>query len=322
MKNKRLLVSYIVFFFVVAAADVLSPAPFAAIPTLGHELIALSVIFGLVFFVGWRASAAALLGFSVVCCGWAIYQVFLYGWRPLSGIRPSAIFGSSNYLGGFVALCVFLAILIRPPKAVLAATISVNMLSLILSDSRAAIMALFFGLFWIAPARWRWAWLASPLGAAIILGLHGATGTTGRIKNLVLGISDFMYRPFLGWGQDSPHPSTYVHYYNIGIEWLVSAGIVGFAVFVWCAIETIVAAYRLPKSLRNPMLGLLTAYLVNGMAIYDTAGTSAVLLIAMSALMSLHPDESNRTVVQHDDKALLERGRRKSASGGPLGHER
>lgn len=301
----RLTVSLGLFGAAVAAADILSPASFATIPILRHELLCLAVLFGLVAAVGWRPTALLILWISAALAAWALYQA-VPNWRPMSGPRSSAIFGSPNYLGGFAALCIFLAFLVQLKGGLFKLMVGANALSLMLSTSRGAIIAAICGLFFVVPARWRWAWLASPLIGLIVLGLHGEFGTTNRIRNLTSGLSDFMYRPLLGWGQDSPHPSIGIHYYNIAIEWLVGTGVIGFALFLWCVTETFLAARKLPDATRPAMVGLLVAYLVNGMVIFDSLGTSTVLMLALSFLVVLNADKSRAPRVVHDHQALAE----------------
>lgn len=296
MHNKRLGVALLTFGAAISLADLLAPASFAAIPTLRNELIYLAILFGLLAVAGWRRVALLVLGSSVVCAVWAVWQQ-LPGWS----YRPAAIFGSPNYLGAFAMLCVFLTFMCGLKGWALKGIVGANIASVLMAGSRSAILGAACGVFFLVPKRWRLAWLMSPFAALVILGVHAPTGNQHRLRNLAGGYVDFLYRPFLGWGQDSPHPSLDVHYYNIALEWLVVGGLVGFFVFLWCVMETFLAARKMPDETRGPMFGLLVAYLVNGMFIYDTIGASTVLILALVMLVGLNADVPESAVIQNDD---------------------
>jgi hypothetical protein len=301
MHNKRLGIACLMFGATIAVADLLSPADFAVLPVLRNQLIFMALLFGLLALAGWRVVCCLVLGVSVFCAGWAAYQQFP-GWS----LRPATFFGSPNYLGAFAMMCVFLAFVCWLKGFLLKAVVGANAATLLMAGGRAALLGTACGMFFIVPKRWRLAWLMSPFLALVILGVHAPVGNSHRLRNLIAGFGDFLYRPFLGWGQDSPHPSIETHYYNIAMEWLVATGIVGFGLFLWCAAESFLAARKMPPDTRGPMIGLLVAYLVNGMFIYDTIGSSTVLILALVCLVGLDADKPNGAVIQNDHETLLE----------------
>lgn len=297
LASHRLAASYLALTAAALVSAIASPAAQFAFPQTALDLGVAVLFIGGSRWLGWRRVAAAIVLASVATFADALAQ---RGVLP----RPEGIFSSPNYLGAFAVLAIFLVLLVQLRPWLAAPAIAANLGSIALSQSRAAMLGLIAGLFFVLPRRWRWCYLGLPLALIVIGGLpHFHVDTLSpRIANWLIGCRVFLMRPLLGWGIGSPHPTMFKHFYNVELDWLVSVGLVGMAALAWACVETIRAGMALPQKARGPMLGLFAAYLGNGLLIYDSIGASLVLLVALARLVDR--DVSHAPLLVDDHQAL------------------
>lgn len=297
----RLWLSWAAFLVAIGLADLTSPVPATAVVAYDHLILVLAGAFIWAGAFGWRSAAAILLASSVAIAGIAVWQL---GYMA----RARGVFRSPTELAGFAVLCIFLALAFAPRRGwVTFALVYANGMSLALSQSRGAVLALLAGLLCVIPRRWRWAYLGLPLVLAALywspalseLGMRDSMGP--RLSLWLAAGKIALARPLTGWGQDAVLFWPVRGFYNVAADWLVAGGILGLAAFLWAAVCTLRAA-------RGPLRGLLVAYLANGMLTYDSAATVMPLLVALAAVaLEQRRVEDVAAVVDHGEP-LLDRG--------------
>jgi hypothetical protein len=224
---------------------------------------------------GWRRLLTAALVFSGLVAALAVAQVAL--WMP----RARGPFSSPNFLGAYAVLMFFLAAVLPPLAGNRWSTIAAaaNLLSLALSQSRGALMALGAGLvvLGLQNRRWRlWAALAAITAVNGIFFIR-PDSTNPRMAIWSLGWQAAQQRMVLGWGQGGVSISGLDRFYSIPLEWLIAGGIPSVALGVWL----LIAAWRADPALRP----FLAAWLVQGLVLFGHPATY-VPLIAVLAYLS------------------------------------
>lgn len=274
----RLYLSWATLALITAFADLTSPYP-QSVQTFAGMLAVVGIAAYVAATWGPRALVYPLLAGSVAMAILATWQM---GWGGF--LRARGIFPSPNYLGAFAALCFFLAAHGAQNSAPRSPRINrlwlgialANAGALVLSESRAALLGWAIGLFFAVPRRWRALWLSFPFALPAIYWFHfGAENTLEtRLALWRFAIVAFRQRPLTGWGQWPVIHGPIFPAYNIALDWLHMAGVLGVAAFVWAAAETFTAA-------KGPLRGLIAAYLVNGMLFFDSYASGLPLLAGM-----------------------------------------
>ena len=219
--------------------------------------------------------------------------------------RARGIFISPNFLGGYAALNIFLALIARSRLGA-----SVNLIMLLLSQSRGAILATAISsLVVVCPLtpKPRWPALAGLLGVttAIVGTISYARGwpllDEPRLGIWRLALQVGMHRPLLGWGQYGITLgfNQATNFYSIPIEWFVYTGIVGIAAGAWMLAEAIRASDR-------TSLAFLICWFVNGLTMGARPETSIALFTVLGLFASERRDVARRAVVINDHKPFLD----------------
>jgi len=239
----------------------------------------------------WRGLLTAALALSVAIAALAVAQMW---WMP----RARGPFASSNFLGAYAVLMFFLAVdrslYIQTPASayrpkvgasvagcILAST--ANFLSLALSQSRGAILALGAGLavMSLGVVRRRCALLAcccASLGAAIVI-RPGADEARGMIWRL--GWQAALQRPLTGWGQGGLVINGLDRFYSIPLEVFIASGILGVSAGAWL----LFAAAKVALKKGSPhLLAFLAAWFVQGLFLFSIPATSVLLVTVLAYL--------------------------------------
>jgi hypothetical protein len=245
---------------VLALADILGP---------GHDFSATEAALVLFLFcrwlgpVGWNRLLTAALWLSVGIAAMAVGQVIIN-----SGVRAWGPFNSPNYLGAYAVLMFWLAAVeangLRGRVLPLVAAAS-QLLSLALSQSRGALLALGAGLF---VTLYRKAPLvAGGVGLAVAsVALWIRPGNEeARIGLWRLGWQIAQQRLVLGWGQGFINVGGLNHFYSIPLDVLIWGGIPAIAAGAWL----LVAAWRAAPDYRP----FLAAWFVQGLFISGIPAT-------------------------------------------------
>ena len=116
-------------------------------------------------------------------------------------------------------------------------------------------------------------------------------------------------RPLLGWGQGVLKMGTVTRFYNVELDWFITAGLLGLGAFLWVITEAFIAISRIENAKEKAALAaFLVAYLVNGVFIYDTLVTNIPLYAVLIYLASEPRNVARRTSGVDDHEPLLNRG--------------
>lgn len=246
--------AFCTFVAIVALADWRGP---------GHDWGGLAALTGWFFLCrtlsprGWRWLFVAAMILSVAVAALAVAQVIL--WMP----RARGPFASPNFLGAYAVLMFFLAWHAGVAQLVeqgsckpqvarsnrgrwLHGIIIANLLSVALSQSRGALMALGAGLIVIAWScrRLRLAASLTTIAALAAIPFIRPGTTDPRMEIWSLGWQAAQQRLLLGWGQGGVAIGGLDSFYSIPLEWLLASGILGVAAGAWLLAEAALAAQR------------------------------------------------------------------------------
>jgi hypothetical protein len=270
---------------VLALADILGP---------GHDFGAVGsavVLFLLYRWLGprsWNRLLTALLWLSVGIAAMAAGQAIIN-----SGVRAWGPFNSPNYLGAYAVLMFFLAVAGSGGKtlALSARTLPVaaNLLSLALSQSRGALLALGAGLFVLAASGRKWQRVAASISSiaimiAVLLIRPG--NEEARIGLWRLGWQIAQQRLALGWGQGFINVGGLNHFYSIPLDVLIWGGVPAIVAGTWL----LVAAWRSAPDYRP----FLAAWFVQGLFISGIPATWIPFVAVLGYRASEYRDESDR----------------------------
>lgn len=249
----------------------------------------------------WSRIFAAMLVWSIVQALIAIAQT------PFS-YRPEALFGSPNFFAGYAALHLFLALAVyreHPRLAVVA--VGANIAALTLAQSRGAFLGAAAGLLLIVGVRRPKGIPALLLSGAVawfwIFHLHAGMAEP-RWDIWRQGLQIAKWRLLLGYGQQNflilPN---FEHLYNVALEMLVGAGIVGLAAGAWMLLEAGRAAAYRQRDEALALQALLLCWVVTGMFIYNTPGTVLPLYAALGYL-AVNRDKADLAALVHNRQPL------------------
>ncbi len=310
VKNLRLTAALWTLLIVVAAADWFG---------WGHRYLGIALLAGFFYLArwlperGWRWLIGALLWFSVAVAVEAVAQMWFMD-------RARGPFASPNFLGYYAVLYLFLAVggvsggglprQWRDSVRFRAAVATANLLSLALSQSRGAILALGAGC--VAMLWWR-----RPVAATLILcssilavltirpGLEEA-----RLGIWKIGWQAVVQRPLLGYGQGGIWIGGLGAFYSVPLDLMLAAGFLGLMAGAWLFIEGWRACVRprrfldahdaarpsvqLDPSVHERMTqldisghairGFLAAWLVGGLFIFGTPATLVPFFLVLGRL--------------------------------------
>jgi hypothetical protein len=335
--------AFLAFAAAVGLADLAGP---------GHQWGGLALLIGW-FFVSRsmslgvvRCCYASALALSVAIAVLAVVQMW---WMP----RARGPFASPNFLGAYAVLMFFLAVAAGRTRSVVShgaecngeteiqtvascrywsrPTALANLLSLALSQSRGAILALGAGLavMSLGVVRRRWASLAAvacccaSLGVAIAIrpGVDEARWEIWR-----LGWQAAMLRPVTGWGQGGLVIGGLDVFYSIPLEVFIESGILGVAAGAWVLAEAVRKCLndvkeRANRDQRNhgeskprphlgsigdhALLAFLAAWLVQGLFLFSIPTTNVLLVTVLAYLASEHRNVADRARGVDDDEPAL-----------------
>jgi hypothetical protein len=298
---------------VLALADILGP---------GHDFSATEAALVLFLFcrwlgpVGWNRLLTAALWLSVGIAAMAVGQVIIN-----SGVRAWGPFNSPNYLGAYAVLMFWLAVATlrlkersRQSRSYWAA--AANLLSLALSQSRGALLALGAGLFVLHFGRKIYIFYTAAIGAAVLLIRPG--NEEARIGLWRLGWQIAQQRLALGWGQGFINVGGLNHFYSIPLDLLIWGGIPAVIAGAWL----LVAAWRSAPDYRP----FLAAWFVQGLFISGIPATWIPFVAVLGYRASEYRDESDRACRVDDHHPPLDGrvrpDRADRAHGGGDGAER
>jgi hypothetical protein len=266
----------------------------------------------------WHGLLTAALALSVAIAVLAVVQMW---WMP----RARGPFASPNFLGAYAVLMFFIAIMIvipggrHAPAPVKAGAFyaSANLLSLALSQSRGALLALGAGLAVMLWRRHRW-WA---LSAAMIATLTAVTIRSGvdeaRWEIWRLGWQAAMLRPVTGWGQGGLIIGGLDVFYSIPLEVFIESGILGVAAGAWLFFEATRQAAKAehysykskadPQIIENDhaLLAFLAAWFVQGLFLFSIPATNVLLVTVLAYLASEHRNVADCTRGVDDDEPTL-----------------
>jgi hypothetical protein len=296
----------LLFGLIVGLADLLGHSP-AYLPLAALTVTAAFAARFLTVFA-WRRALYATLLLSILVGLLAVVQTPWF-WRPRGP------FVSPNFLGHYAVAHVFIAFYLRATarrfgRRVCDLSLAFNLLATLLSQSRASFAALAAGLLLVvAMTRPKYLLELVAAGAVAFLyvnHLHAGQGADPRIGIWLQGLRLAHFRLLLGYGQrDFLIMPGYLHFYNVALECLVAAGILGLAAAVWMMIAGWRTAWRLPlKQERIALCAFLLAWIVNSMFIYATPETVAPLYAVLALLVNR--DVANRAALVHDRQPLMD----------------
>lgn len=266
--------AFVTFIAVAALADWQGP---------GHDWAGLAVLTGWFFLCrtltprGWHWLWTAAMVFSVAVAALAVAQVIL--WMP----RARGPFASPNFLGAYAVLMFFLAAAGKSFAGTCVAHMAAaaSLLSVALSQSRGALMALGAGLIVMAWGSRRlhlWASLAA-VAAICVIPLVRSDTTNPRLEIWWLGWQAAQQRLLLGWGQGGVSISGLNSFYSIPLEWLLASGILGVAAGTWL----LCVAWRDAKG-QPAIHAFLAAWFVQGLVLFGHPATYIPLVAVLAYL--------------------------------------
>ena len=306
--NKSMIVpAFLAFAAAVGLADLAGP---------GHQWGGLALLTGwflsarLLPMRAWRGILTAALALSVAIAVLAVVQMW---WLP----RARGPFSSPNFLGAYSVLMLFLAMgrgwAVNPavssrssrhgPWANLHQAIKsgvpalANLLSLALSQSRGAILALGAGLFVLLVRKRQTAaaFCILILGSIFAFVLIRPGVDEARWEIWRLGWQAAMLRPVTGWGQGGLVIGGLDVFYSIPLEMFIESGILGVAAGTWL----LIAAWR------GRTRPFLTAWFVQGLFLFSIPATNVLLVTVLAYLASEHRNVADRARGVDDDEPAL-----------------
>jgi hypothetical protein len=301
--------AFLAFAAAVGLADLAGP---------GHQWAGLALLTGwflsarLLLPRAWRGLLTAALALSIAIAVLAVVQMW---WMP----RARGPFASPNFLGAYSVLMLFLAIARNGDKVgeVRPIAVAANLLSLALSQSRGALLALGAGLAVMLWRRHRW-WA---LSAAMIATLTAVTIRSGvdeaRWEIWRLGWQAAMLRPVTGWGQGGLIIGGLDVFYSIPLEVFIESGILGVAAGAWLFFEATRQAAKAehysykskadPQIIENDhaLLAFLAAWFVQGLFLFSIPATNVLLVTVLAYLASEHRNVADCTRGVDDDEPTL-----------------
>lgn len=176
-----------------------------------------------------------------------------------------------------------------------------NLLSLALSQSRGAILALGAGLC-VMLARKRPAWALVPATLALLVAGSLRPGIEdARFGIWRIGWQAAKQRFLLGYGQGGLWIAGMTRFYNVPLDLLLAAGILGLLAGAWLMIEAARAARNQPA-----MLGFLAAWLVSGFFIFETPATMIPFFVVLGRLASEARQQQRGVDQPKDDERAVE----------------
>jgi hypothetical protein len=289
--------AFLAFAAAVGLADLAGP---------GHQWGGLALLTGwflsarLLPMRAWHGLLTAALALSIAIAVLAVVQMW---WVP----RARGPFASPNFLGAYSVLMLFLACdgvaglglrFATDPVRYRAAAVAANLLSLALSQSRGALVALGTGLMVLIlsnrkPQPYKLAAIAFTIGGAVLLIRPGIDEARWEIWRL--GWQAAMLRPVTGWGQGGLVIGGLDVFYSIPLEVFIESGILGVAAGAWL----LIAAWR------GGMRPFLTAWFVQGLFLFSIPATNVLLVTVLAYLASEHRNIADRARgVDNDEPAL------------------
>ena len=221
---------------------------------------------------GWRWLIASALWISVAIAALVVVQVAL--WMP----RARGPFASPNFLGAYAALMVFLTVM-QNGRNLCTFYAAANLISIALSQSRGALLALGAGLVTLF-ARKR-----PVLCAGLCLGLVAGAllirpdTTNPRTEIWRLAFLGAMQRPLTGWGQSGLVIGGLNQFYSIPLEWFANAGILGVLAGGW------LLAVAWWRAKNEPAIhAFLAAWFVQGLFLFSIPATNLLLVTVLAYL--------------------------------------
>lgn len=275
---------------------------------------------GLLALAGWLFAVRALtengvgrlltaaIAFSALIAAFSVMQIFV---MP----RARGPFISPNALGSYAVLMVFLVLSLGSHFSLATKNTfaTISLLSLALSQSRGAILALGTGF-----AVWAFTLLRREfhrsggvdrsanisslalafgsatffLSAAIVIVLEIRTGAgEARVGIWLVALQAASQRLVLGYGQNGLWISGLGSFYSIPIQWLANAGIPGVLAGGWLIFEGFRAARGQPW-----LLAFLAAWFVQGLFFFSTPATSIMLFGVLGYLAkTTHAPKANQS---------------------------
>ena len=297
--------AFLAFAGTLAFADYIGP---------GHDWQGLAALTGWFLFCRalgaqeWRWLLWAALALSVAVAALAVVQVAL--WMP----RARGPFASPNFAGAASVLVLFLALADRQMTAKWrAAAIATSLLTIALSQSRGAILALGAGVavsaIFSPGAKFRHAAVLGLIcaGAAALLIRPETTNPRTAIWRIALEAA--LQRPLTGWGQGGLSIGGLSQFYSIPLDVLAAAGILGLAAGAWLLFVAAKVAFKESP----PHLAFLAAWFVQGLFLFPIPATNVLLVTVLAWLASgvggrRRQDEAHRAgLVDRDEVDLRSR---------------
>lgn len=252
----------------------LAVAGLADLTGWGHGYLGLLLLAGW-FFLVRKADQKSLDRIMAVACAFSIAVAALAVVQMWFMPRARGPFISPNFLGAYAVLMVFLA-----AAGHCWPLMAVNGLSLALSQSRGAILALGAGLAVLlhfraakcnSAARIALSSACLVAALAIVLSIRTNAGEA-RFGIWLVALQAASQRLVTGYGQNGLWISGLGSFYSIPIEWLINAGIPGILAGGWLLYEGARAARGQPA-----LLAFLAAWFVQGLFLFSTPTTSIML---------------------------------------------
>ncbi len=229
----------------------------------------------------WRCLLTAAMVISIAISALAVAQMFV---MP----RARGPFASPNFLGAYAVLMFFLtAARVPSPKVWLRRiAAAANLLSLALSQSRGAFLALGAGLTVMLWRRFGWLPLMAA-GMAVVLIRPGVSEARWEIWRLAwMGA---MQRPLTGWGQGGLVIGGLDRFYSIPLEVFAASGLGGVAAGAWLLYAATRAVWTSPT-----LLAFLAAWFAQGLFLFSIPATNILLVTVLAALsLELHADRES-----------------------------
>jgi hypothetical protein len=245
----------------------------------------------------WRGLLMAALALSVAIAVLAVVQMW---WMH----RARGPFASPNFLGSYAVLMFFLTAALRdgseqtfPRRVFCWGAAALDLLSLALSQSRGAILALGAGMFvlLIRKRQTAAAFCILILGSIFAFVLIRPGVDEARWGIWRLGWQAAWMRTVTGWGQGGLVIGGLDVFYSIPLEVFIESGILGVAAGAWL----LIAAWR------GGMRPFLAAWFVQGLFLFSIPATNVLLVTVLAYLASEHRNVADRARRVDDDEPTL-----------------
>ncbi len=294
--------AFLAFVAATALSDIIGP---------GHQWVGLALGTLWFFFCrnlsldAWRWLLSAALALSVAIAALAVAQMFV---MP----RACGPFASPNFLGAYAVLMFFCCVGVSSQLSTqwrwVTGAATANLLSLAISQSRGALLALGAGL---TVMLWR-RFGALPLMVAVMAVVLIRPGVDeARWAIWRLGWNAAIQRPITGWGQGGLVVGGLDRFYSIPLEVFAASGILGLAAGAWLLVEAGRCAYRIndtanhadnPDNDSKPHQqfqghAFLAAWFVQGLFLFSIPATN-ILLVMVLGLASRLSSEISKSIPQ------------------------